>query len=220
MKKFYHAEPARITHLVLPIPRIQQIFQLLAHSHGELLNSSKLGLALGVSHTMFRRYVEFLEHAYLIRILRPFEINLKKRIVKNPKIYFRDSGILHSILTIDSFDNLLGYPSYGNSWEGFVIEQIISAIGDRWSAFFYRTQVGAELDLVLQKGELRIGIECKASTAPTVSRGFWNCLEDLQILPENSWIICPIDEKYPYKNGTYVGGVRQIIKHIRNASKN
>ena len=174
-----------------------------------MLNASKLGEALGVSHTTFRQYVDFLESAYLIRTLKPTSTNLKKRLVKSPKVYLRDVGLLHSILKIKDFDSLLGHPSVGSSWEGFALEQILSSISNDWEASFYRTQVGAEIDLILERGVERIGVEFKSNTAPKVTRGFWSSKEDLELV--HSFIVCPIDDIYALKEDVQVSGVRQCI---------
>ncbi len=198
--------------LRLPPPQLHRLLSLLAHSHGDMLNASKLGEALGVSHTSLRQYVDFLESAYLIRTLKPTSTNLKKRLVKSPKVYIRDVGILHSILKINSFDELLGHPSVGNSWEGFAIEQIISSISTQWEASFYRTQVGAEIDLILERGIKRVGIEFKTSTAPKVTRGFWSSKEDLSL--DNSFIVCPINEIYDLKKGVKISGLTQCIAFL------
>jgi predicted AAA+ superfamily ATPase len=193
--------------------QINRLFSLLAHSHGDLLNSSKLGEALGVSHTMFRQYADFLEGSFLIRTLSPNFSNQKKRIVKSPKVYIRDSGILHSILGIRSFNDLLGHPSVGCSWEGFAIEQILNSISKDWTPSFYRTQAGAEMDLVLENGRERIGIEFKANTAPTVSAGFWNSINDLEL--GKAYIVCPIEDSYLYKENVEICGVRECVAKIR-----
>lgn len=200
--------------LKLPALQLRKLLSLLAHSHGDLINTSKLGSALGVSHTSFRQYLDFLESAYLIRTLRPLSANIKKRLIKSPKVYIRDSGLLHSILKIDSFDSLLGVPIMGNSWEGFAIEQILTSIDSKWDSSFYRTQAGAEMDLILDNGLEKIGIEFKASTAPSVSRGFWNCKEDLQL--NKCWIVTPIDEIYQFKGGVIIGGIRQLVAELNS----
>ena len=192
--------------------QINRLFSLLAHSHGDLLNSSKLGEALGVSHVTFRQYTDFLENSFLIRTLKPNFNNSKKRIVKSPKIYIRDSGILHSILNIRSFNDLLGHPSIGGSWEGFAMEQILSSISKDWIPSFYRTQAGAEIDLILENGKERIGIEFKTNTAPKVSTGFWNCIEDLNL--SKVYIVCPIEDSYLYKENVIICGPKQTIESI------
>lgn len=200
--------------LALPAPKLHRLLQLLAHTHGELLNASKLGESIGVTYHTLRGFVDFLENAFILRTLPPLETNLKKKLVKSPKVYFRDSGILHSLLNLSGFDDILSHPCQGASWEGFAIEQILSSFPEGWHASFYRTHVGAELDLVLEKAGRRIGIEFKASMSPTVTRGFWTCLEDLGIT--ESWIICPIEDLYPYKKTTKVAGIRQFLSTILN----
>jgi len=203
--------------LKLFAPHINRLFTLLANSHGEILNSNKLGEAFGVSHTAFRQYIDFLENAFLIRTLKPYFKNVKKRIVKSPKIYIRDCGILHSLLNIRSFNDLLGSPFVGNSWEGFAIEQILSGIHKNdWEISFYRTQTGAELDLVLENRNHKIGVEFKANTAPSITRGFWNSCDDLQIT--KAFVVCPIEDSYPFKNGVNVCGLRQFIAELRKIS--
>ena len=198
--------------LRLPPTQINKLFSLLAHSHGDLLNSSKLGEALGVSHTMFRQYADFLENFFLIRTLKPNFSNQKKRLIKSPKIYIRDSGILHSILGIRSFNDLLGHPSIGSSWEGFAMEQILGSIPKDWVPSFYRTQAGAEIDLVLENGKERIGVEFKANTAPIVSAGFWNCIKDLNL--SKAYIVCPIEDFYSHKENVAICGIKQCIKKM------
>lgn len=193
---------------------IKRFLSMLGHYHGEVVNFAKLGDSLGLNPRKIPEYIAFLEGTFMIRVLQPYYSNLKKRLVKSPKIYFRDTGILQTVLGLSSFDKLMGNPVYGNSWEGFVVEQIINNISKHWNIFFYRTQAGAELDIILEKGDERIAIECKASMAPNVSRGFWNCLEDLSISPKDSWIICPINEILPFKNGVQVGGIKNIVDHI------
>lgn len=201
--------------LNIPPVQIRRLMMMLGHTHGEVHNAHKLGESLGVTGKTIKSYMGYLEGTFLIRSLMPYAANLKKRLVKSPKVYYRDTGILHSILNIMDYNSLLGHPVYGNSWEGYVIEQVISTIPPRWDASFYRTQAGAEVDLVLQKGEVIVAIECKVSRSPSVSRGFWSCLEDLEVKPENSWIICPINEVFPYKNGARVGGINQICEYLK-----
>lgn len=202
--------------LKMPSVSLQRLLLLLAHNHGGIINLSKTGENFGVSHTQMRHYIDFLCGSFLIRVLQPCEPNLKKQIVKTPKIYYRDSGLLHAILNISKPHTLLGCTMLGESWEGFVIEQVLSSISSRWKASFYRTHKGAELDLILELGDICVGIECKAHTAPVVKKGFWIAIDDLQIKPGSRWIVCPIDEQYSYKEGAMIGGVRQIIDHLNS----
>ncbi|MBN1699974.1 MAG: ATP-binding protein [Spirochaetales bacterium] len=182
--------------------KMDRFLTMCAHVTGQLLNSSKLGASLGVSGHTVRSYIDLLEHAFMIRILLPYEINVKKRLVKSPKVYIRDTGILHALLSIASFNELLGNPVCGPSWEAFAIENILSGIRNR-KPFFYRTAAGAEVDLVLAGANGIIAIECKLSTSPAPSKGFWNALDDLS--PSWSWIIAPVKEMYTIERGVTVG---------------
>ncbi|MCL2844152.1 MAG: ATP-binding protein [Chitinivibrionia bacterium] len=192
--------------------QINRLFSLISHSHAEILNFSKLGEIFGVSHTAFRGYIDFLEGAFLIRTLQPFSANTKKRLVKTPKVYLRDSGLFHSLQKINSFNDLLGHTMIGNSWEGFAIEQICSVLSD-WNPCFYRTSAGAEIDLLLEKSGKIIAIELKSSTSPKVSKGFWSSIEDLS--PTRSFVICPIEDIYPYKDNVFISGIRQFLAEIK-----
>lgn len=191
--------------------RLQHLLSLLAHNQGQLLNSSRLGESLGVSYHTVRHYLDILEQTFLLRILPPFTSTLKKRLKKSPKTYLRDSGILHTILSLIDQNAVLGHPVLGASWEGFVIEQLCSSLPS-WEACYYRTAQGNELDLILQKGNQRIAIECKASSAPTITKGFWNALEDIQ--PTQTWVIAPVQETYPLRENVFVGSIQDILKNL------
>jgi len=136
---------------------------------------------------------------------------VKKRLIKSPKVYIRDSGILHALWEIETMDHLLGHPVYGFSWEGFVIENIFSCLPD-WRAAFYRTSSGNEIDLVIEKGKKRLAIECKASSAPSASKGLELALQELHI--ETAWIIAPIAEAYPISKKITVSPLMHFIKSI------
>ena len=181
---------------------------MLAHHHGQLLNQSQLGSALGVSHTTVRSYIDLLAQTFMLRSLEPLEVNVKKRLIKSPKVYLRDTGILHSLLEIADGEELLGHPSRGESWEGLVIENVTAAWPE-WQPSFYRTAAGAEMDLILSRGRRRIAIECKASTAPVVSRGFWSALEDIR--PTEAWVIAPVSEPYPIRESVTVASLEGFL---------
>ncbi len=193
----------------IPAATLSRLWRMLAHLHGQLLNGSQLGAALGVSHTTIRSYLDLLTQTFMVRLLEPFSTNLKKRIVKSPKIYLRDSGILHSLLQIDTLDGVLAHPVCGASWEGLVIENVIAALPG-WQAGFYRTAAGAEIDLVLERGQRRIAVECKASTVPTVSRGFWSALDDLAV--DEAWIVAPVSAAYPLREGVTVAPLAALLE--------
>lgn len=191
----------------IPAATLGRLWRMLAHNQGQILNSSNLGRALGVSHTTIRSYIDLLEQTFMLRVLLPYQANVQKRLIKSPKVYIRDSGILHTLLDIENSTGLLGHPVYGASWEGFVIEQVLAEFSD-WQPWFYRTSSGGELDLLLTKGQKRIGIECKASSAPTVTKGFWNVLKDLDI--HKAWIIAPVTESYPISENVTVAPIQAL----------
>ncbi len=187
---------------------MERFWKISAHNHGQLFNQSKPGSSLGVSHHTIRNYIDLLEQTFAIRALPPYQTNLKKRIVKSPKVYVRDSGLLHTLLGLETQEDLFSHPCYGSSWEGFVIENILSAFPD-WDASFYRTSSGSEIDLILERGKKRIAIECKASSSPEVGRGFWIALKDLEI--EEAWIIAPVNEAYPLGKGVTVAPINAFM---------
>lgn len=191
----------------IPAQTLGRVWSMCAHYHGQTLNASAFGKSLGVSHTSVRKYLELLSQTFMVRILPPFEINLKKRLIKAPKVYLRDSGILHHLLGIDSFSDLLGHPIYGASWEGFALEQVLLRF-PRWKAGFYRTSDGTEMDLVLEKGGKRLGFEFKASVAPSVTKGFWNSFDSLGL--NKAFVVAPVEAGYPLKENVRVITVDEL----------
>ncbi len=191
-------------------PKVMERFwRLCAHSHGQLLNQSKLGSTLGLSHHTIRSYIDALEQTFILRSLPPYEANLKKRLIKSPKVYIRDTGLLHALLGLETQEDFFSHPCYGSSWEGLVIEQILAQLPD-WRASFYRTASGSEIDLIVEKGKRRIAVECKASTAPEVGKGFWLALQNLEIT--EAWVVAPVNERYPLGRGVSVIPLEQIKK--------
>ena len=178
----------------IPANTIGRFWRMLAHSHGQVLNSSKLAGSMGVSSHTIRKYIDLLEQTFMVRALPPYSGNIKKRLIKSPKVYVRDTGILHTLLNIETMEDLFAHPIYGASYEGYVIENIVTRL-PRWQASFYRTANGAEIDLILEKGIKKIAIEIKASTSPKVSRRFWNCIQT--VLPDQAVVIAPVESEYP-----------------------
>ncbi len=193
----------------IPAESINRLWRMLAHYHGQVLNSSRLGASLGVSHTTIRSYLDILSQTFMIRLLPPYLPNLKKRLVKSPKVYLRDSDILHTLLEVADYDSLLGHLIHGASWEGFALENIISKLAG-WNPYFYRTSAGAELDLVLTRSHRKIAVEFKASTAPKLTKGFWNSMEDLDI--DHAWVIGLVDTTYPIKDNVTVTSLDHFLK--------
>jgi hypothetical protein len=197
----------------IPPRQLERFWSMCAHVHGQVLNSSKLGESLGVSHHTVRSYLDLLEQTYVMRALPPFSANLKKRLTKSPKIFIRDSGLLHALHGITTFNDLLRHPVYGASWEGYVVENILSLAAD-WKASFYRTSSGNEMDLVLDKGRLRIAVECKASSTPEITRGFRQALTDLQVT--EAWVIAPVREAYPAGAGITVAPLPRFLANLES----
>jgi hypothetical protein len=189
--------------------QIKRMLIMSAHSHGQVFNASKLGESLGLTHPTIKKYLDLLEQTFILRSLQPFEKNVKKRLIKTPKVYVRDTGLLHRLLQINNFNSLMGNPIFGASWEGLVIENICSSIRNCQFSF-YRSATGDEIDLIIHKPNSVIAIECKASTAPKMSKGFWRALEIVK--PDKTYIVAPINGIYPIKNGVEMCGLSEIIK--------
>jgi predicted AAA+ superfamily ATPase len=186
----------------IPAVQLRRFWTMIAHSHGQLWNGSKIASSLGISNVTARRYLDILEDTFLVRQLQPFHSNTKKRTIKSPKVYVRDSGLLHTLLHIRSLDNLQGHPAIGSSWEGFVIEQITGLLPEKTEIFFYRTGAGAETDLFFfDKKHSPIGVEIKYSLSPGVTKGFRNACEDLACTKK--FVVYPGEETYPLGNETY-----------------
>jgi hypothetical protein len=163
----------------IPATTLGRFWTMLAHLQGQLLNASAIGAGLDASSPTINRYLDLLVDLMLVRRLQPWFANVGKRLVKSPKTYVRDSGILHALLGISEFDALLSHPILGSSWEGFVIEQILSVAPKPVQPWFYRTSAGAEIDLVLEFPRGLWAIEIKRSTSPAVSKGFYSACEDI-----------------------------------------
>ncbi len=185
----------------VPIPVIERLWMLLAHYHGQTVNYQKLATAADISIPTLKKYLALLEQTYMVRLLPAAGTNLKKRLIKSPKIFLRDSGVLHALLDIESYDFLLANPIVGASWEGFVIENII-ATHKRWRPSFLRTTNGAEVDLLLERAGQRHVLECKLSKAPKPSRGFHELVATMK--PDSAWVIAPVEAPFQIKKGITV----------------
>ena len=180
-----------------------RFWRMVAHLHGQLFNASAIATSLGVSAPTVARYLDHLTGSLMLRRLEPYRANLGKRLVKSPKVYVRDSGLLHHLLGLREVNDLLGHPAIGASWEGFVIEQIFGLLDDGAATVsFYRTAVGAELDLVVERGTRKIGFEIKFSSAPKVSRGFWTACADVGVAA--AYVVAPVREGWPMAQGVDV----------------
>lgn len=188
---------------------------MLAHNTGQILNKSNLSASLGVSQPTVSTYIDLLENTFMVRTLQPCYTNLKKRLIKSPKIFIRDSGLIHSLLHISSQNDLLGHPVYGSSWESYALEQIVTQLSD-WTPSFYRTSNGSEIDLILEKGLHKLAIEFKVNPSQKLSAGFYHGLDDLKI--EEGFVICPLakDEIYPIGKNIRVSSIPSFIEDIEN----
>ena len=165
----------------IPANQIRRFWQMLAHLHGQVWNASQIAASLDLSPPTMRRYLDILADTFMVRILPPYHTNLGKRLVKSPKVYLRDSGILHALLGIETLDALLAHPVVGASWEGMVLEHLIHHAPDTTNPYFYRTAAGAELDLILDTPSGLHAYEAKLSVSPTLSKGYHVALQDLKI---------------------------------------
>lgn len=198
----------------VPAETLRRFWTMVAHLQGQMFNASALGQALGgASHTTATRYLDMLVDTLMVRRLQPHQANLGKRLVKSPKIYVRDSGLLHALLGLATVRDLQGHPVAGASWEGFVVEQVAAALPAGALLSFYRTAVGAELDLVIEHGTRKFGIEIKFSAAPKPARGFWQSLKDLGIA--RAWVIAPVTRRYPLAAGVEVLPVHEIRNAVQ-----
>lgn len=171
---------------------MRRFWRMVAHLHGQLFNASSIAASLGVSSPTVTRYLDHLVQSLMLRRLEPYHANLGKRLVKSPKIYVRDSGLLHYLLGMRNVHDLMGHPNTGASWEGFCIEQICNHLPTGASVSFYRTAAGAELDVVVETGRETTGIEIKFSSAPKVSKGFWQACEDIGV--HKAYVMAPVQE--------------------------
>lgn len=198
----------------MPSNTIGRLWTMLANAQGSLLNSARLAQGLGVSAPMINRYIDLLVDLMLVRRLQPWSGNLNKRLVRSPKVYVRDSGVVHALLELETLDQLLGHPVVGPSWEGFVIETLIDAAGPRRAPMFYRTQDGAEIDLLFERaGKIEMALEIKRSTAPKVERGFFLACDDLQI--ERRFVVYSGQEGYPISHGATVLSLEEAVTRLR-----
>lgn len=166
----------------IPPQSLRRFWMMLAHYHGQLLNFSELGRSFGAADTTIRGYLDILEATFMVRLLRPWHENVGKRQVKAPKLFFRDSGLLHTLLGISDLEALLHHPKLGSSWEGFALEETLRALGvDREDAWFWATHAGAELDLLVTSGGRRLGFEIKYTASPKLTKSMRAAIDTLQL---------------------------------------
>ncbi len=198
----------------IPAATLMRFWTMLAHTQGELLNASKLASSLGVESVTVSRYLDLMVDLILVRRLEPWHGNVKKRLVKSPRTYVRDSGLVHSLLQIPNYEALLGHPIFGKSWEGLVIETIINALPSSAHPFFYRTSAGAEIDLVIEFGlDDYWAVEIKASRTPTLKKGFHMACDDLKV--QRKFVVYTGDDTFPSTNHTTILSLAHFIEELR-----
>jgi predicted AAA+ superfamily ATPase len=179
----------------IPSDTLRRFWQMISHYHGNIINFSEIGRSFGIADTTMRHYLDILQGTFMIRQLQPWSVNLKKRLVKRPKIYIRDSGLLHSLLMIETMQALERHPKLGHSWEGFALDVVWRSIGKPDDqAYFWATHTGAEVDLFWQHEGLNWGCEFKFADAPKMTNSMRSALTDLGL--EKLWIIYPGDQRY------------------------
>lgn len=180
--------------ITIPATAMRRFWTMLAHYHGQILNASELARSMGVSDKTARSYLDILTGTFMVRQLQPWFENIGKRQVKSPKIYLRDSGLLHSLLGLTDKHSLLAHPKVGASWEGYVLEQVIQNLHPG-GTYFWATHGGAELDFFFIRDGRRFGVEVKYSEAPKITKSMWIALEDLGL--DHLWVIYPGEHSYP-----------------------
>ncbi len=197
----------------IPATTLRTLWTMLAHNQGGQLNIAQLGANLDLSAPTVKRYIDLLVDLLLVRTLRPWSGNVGKRLVKGPKVYIRDSGLTHALLNLTSLDDVLGHPVVGASWEGFVMENLLSSLPIGMTPWFYRTAAGAEIDLVIERSiKQRYAIEIKRSLAPTVSKGFYVGCTDIEATKR--FVVYPGTERYPIANDVTVMPLAEMMREL------
>lgn len=189
---------------------VERFWRMLANAQGGIWNGESFARALGITRPTVNRYLEYLEGSFMVRVLRPFHHNIKKRLVKSPKVFIRDAGLLHSLAGIESMESLRNQVLIGASWEGFVMEQITATFGEEYEYYFYRTHQGAECDLLLVKnGVVKTAIEIKNTLSPKLTKGLQVSMEDTGA--EHGLVICRIDQGYPLSDKVRSVGLKEFF---------
>lgn len=202
----------------VPAATMERLWTMLAHCQGTMLNASQLARGLDVSTQSVTRYIDLLCDLLLVRRLPPLHANVGKRLVKSPKVYIRDSGLVHALLGLETLTQLSGHPVVGSSWEGFVIETLLAATPWRANASFYRTAAGAEVDLVIEHKDGRLWtVEIKRGLSAKLARGFYQAHSDLK--PERAFAVHAGDDRYPIAEGIEAISIRDLVKELTAAGR-
>ena len=196
--------------------RLRRLVTMLSHVHGGTINYAKLANSLDITGPTVRAYTDVLEQAYLLRRVPSWSANVGKRLTKTPKVYVRDSGLLHWLQRVADLDQLYGHPGVGASWEGYVVEQIATRLGSDRDLYHYRTAKGQEIDLLIASpGGAPVAVEMKMSNAPTLTRSWFAALADVK--PRHTYVVTPEAERYPVGEGVEVMGVEAFLEEVGGA---
>jgi len=197
----------------IPATTLHRFWRMVAHAHGNVWSSAEIGRSLAVSGATVRRYLDLLTDALVVRQLLPWHENLRKRQVKSPKVYIADSGLLHTLLGIESQEELEGHPKVGASWEGFVLQQTVIRLGARQEeCYFWATHAGAELDLLVVRGERRIGVEIKRTTTPRLTRSMYSAREALHL--DHLYVIHAGEHTFPLADDTRAIALHRLLDDL------
>ena len=200
----------------LPSETIGRSWTMLAHAQGTLLNQSRLASSLAVSTPTIGRYIDLLVDLLLVRRLRPWSGNVGKRLVRTPKVYLRDSGLVHALLDLEHWAAVLGHPVAGPCWEGSVVDNLVAVSRDRRWPYFYRTESGAEVDLLFERaGVVELAIEIKRSTAPVLSKGFRLACDTLR--PQATYVVHGGDDTWPLEKGITAVALPELMRRLAKA---
>lgn len=192
---------------------MRRLWQMLAHYNGQTINYSALSASLGVSHTTIRNYIDLLEGAFMLFQLKAYYGNTKKRLVKSPKIYISDTGIVTALLQLRNFEQIAGHPGFGALWETLVLANIYGHFPDL-DYSFYRTSHGAEIDIVVSNGKYQVAIECKATVSPKLSVGNYSALQEIR--PNATYVVAPVEKSFPMSEGIDVLTLSELVDRVRD----
>ena len=197
----------------LPAETAGRLWTMLAHTQGTTLNQTRLAASLGISTPAIGRYIDLLADLLLVRRLRPWSGNVGKRLVRAPKVYIRDSGLVHALLDLENWNQTVGHPIAGPSWEGFVVENLIAAAGETRTPYYFRTEDAAEIDLLFERGaKVEMAIEIKRSSAPVLSRGFRIACEVLK--PKNRYVVHSGTDVWPHSSGITAMTLGELMRRL------
>ena len=199
-----------------PPETMRRLWKMIAHNNGQTINLSRFGGSLGISHTTVRRYIDLLKSAFMLHVVSPLETNMKKRLVKSPKVYVCDCGLTNALLDLHGFDHITGHSVFGSLWESVVLSELRLRF-PKAEISFMRTSNGSEIDFILTYGQKTVAIECKAGKSPSLNRGNYSVLRSLQ--PDSTFVVIPESTKYLLKENIFAVGLTELCKDLETLLK-